>query len=48
VEKFADTFAKWALRGDFPESAGYGVATPASLEEWGAPLASVAAQLDAG
>ena len=43
VERFADTFAKWALRGSVSAvGAGYGVATPASLEEWGAPLATLA------
>ena len=45
-ERFADTFAKWALRGSVSAvGAGYGVATPASLEEWGAPLSRLAAQL---
>ncbi|HEY7074000.1 MAG TPA: hypothetical protein VH418_01460 [Solirubrobacteraceae bacterium] len=45
-ERFADTFAKWALRGDVSiVGAGYGVATPASLEDWGAPLAALAASL---
>jgi hypothetical protein len=38
-ERFADTFAKWALRGSVSAvGAGYGVATPASLEDWGVPL----------
>jgi hypothetical protein len=47
-ERFADTFAKWALRGDVSVvGAGYGVATPASLEDWGAPLATLAASLPA-
>jgi hypothetical protein len=42
-ERFADTFAKWALRGNVSVvGAGYGVATPASLEDWGAPLARLA------
>jgi hypothetical protein len=47
-EQFADTFAKWALRGNVSVvGAGYGVATPASLEDWGAPLAALAAGLPA-
>jgi hypothetical protein len=38
-ERFADTFAKWALNGAVSEiGAGYGIAMPASLEDWGAPL----------
>jgi hypothetical protein len=46
VERFADTFAKWALRGSVSAvGAGYGVATPASLEDWGAPLAALAGEL---
>ena len=46
-ERFADTFAKWALRGAVSAvGAGYGVATPASLEDWGAPLASLAVEID--
>jgi hypothetical protein len=46
VERFADTFAKWALRGSVSAvGAGYGVATPASLEDWGAPLATLAGEL---
>jgi hypothetical protein len=46
VERFADTFAKWALRGSVSAvGAGYGVATPASLEDWGAPLAALAGGL---
>ncbi len=45
-ERFADTFAKWALRGAVSATgAGYGVATPASLEDWGAPLADLAIQI---
>jgi hypothetical protein len=44
-ERFADTFAKWALRGAVSSAgAGYGVMSPASLEEWGAPLGLLAAQ----
>jgi hypothetical protein len=45
-ERFADTFAKWALRGAVSAyGAGYGVATPASLEDWGAPLADLAIEI---
>ncbi|WP_028061236.1 hypothetical protein [Candidatus Solirubrobacter pratensis] len=44
-ERFADTFAKWALRGAVSTvGAGYGVSAPASLEQWGAPLGALAAQ----
>jgi hypothetical protein len=44
-ERFADTFAKWALRGAVSAAgAGYAIATPASLEDWGAPLSALAAQ----
>jgi hypothetical protein len=47
-ERFADTFAKWALRGRFSlAGAGYGIPTPLSLEDWGMPLARLAAELDA-
>jgi hypothetical protein len=46
-ERFADTFAKWALRGAVSAAgAGYGVATPASLEDWGAPLAALAIEIE--
>jgi hypothetical protein len=46
-ERFADTFAKWALRGAVSVAgAGYAVATPASLEDWGAPLASLAIEVE--
>jgi hypothetical protein len=46
-ERFADTFAKWALRGAVSEvGAGYSLAAPSSLEDWGAPLAALAIQLD--
>jgi hypothetical protein len=39
-ERIADTFAKWALNGAVSAvGAGYAIATPASLEDWGAPLA---------
>lgn len=47
AERFADTFAKWALRGAVSAvGAGYSVATPASLESWGMPLATLAVELD--
>jgi hypothetical protein len=47
-ERFADTFAKWALRGRVSiAGSGYGVPTPASLEDWGMPLGALAIQLDA-
>jgi hypothetical protein len=46
-ERFADTFAKWALRGRFSlAGSGYGVPTPPSLEDWGMPLGRLAAELD--
>ena len=45
-ERFADTFAKWALRGELSlAGAGYGLAAPASLEAWGAPLSQLAIEL---
>ena len=45
-ERFADTFAKWALRGAVSAGgAGYGVPAPASLEGWGAPLGMLALSL---
>jgi len=47
TERFADTFAKWALRGAVSVTgAGYGVTTPASLEDWGAPLAELAIAIE--
>jgi hypothetical protein len=47
-ERFADTFAKWALRGGVSiAGAGYQIPTPASLEDWGAPLGALAATLPA-
>jgi hypothetical protein len=47
-ERFADTFAKWALRGAVSlVGAGYGVAAPVSLEDWGVPLSTLAASLPA-
>ena len=46
-ERFADTFAKWALRGAVSVAgAGYGVASPASLEDWGTPLANLAIEIE--
>ena len=47
AERFADTFAKWALRGRFSlAGSGYGIPTPPSLEDWGMPLGRLAIQLD--
>jgi hypothetical protein len=47
-ERFADTFAKWALRGRVSlAGSGYGIPAPASIEDWGAPLGLLAAQLNA-
>jgi hypothetical protein len=47
-ERFADTFAKWALHGAVSEvGAGYGIAMPVSIEDWGAPLARLAFTLPA-
>jgi hypothetical protein len=46
-ERFADTFAKWALRGRFSlAGSGYGIPTPPSLEDWGMPLGRLAITLD--
>ena len=46
-ERFADTFAKWALRGAVSlTGAGYNLPAPASLEDWGAPLSALAIELD--
>ena len=46
-ERFADTFAKWALRGAVSAAgAGYGTLAPASLESWGAPLATLAIEVE--
>jgi hypothetical protein len=48
-ERFADTFAKWALNGAVSEvGAGYGIAMPASIEGWGEPLGRIALALPAG
>jgi hypothetical protein len=45
-ERFADTFAKWALGGAVSElGAGYGIPMPPSIETWGAPLGALATQL---
>ena len=42
-ERFADTFAKWALGGAVSAAgAGYGIPMPASIEDWGAPLTQLA------
>jgi hypothetical protein len=47
-ERFADTFAKWALRGRISlAGSGYGIPAPASIEDWGAPLGRLAAELNA-
>jgi hypothetical protein len=47
-ERFADTFAKWALNGAVSVAgAGYGIPLPASLEDWGAPLGQFAFRLPA-
>jgi hypothetical protein len=44
-ERFADTFARWALRGAVSAyGAGYQVMSPGSLEGWGEPLALLAAK----
>jgi hypothetical protein len=49
AERFADTFAKWALNGRVSAvGAGYGIADPPSLEGWGAPLAVLAGELARG
>jgi len=48
AERLADTFAKWALRGSVSAvGAGYQVANPPSLEDWGAPLAALSVQFAA-
>jgi hypothetical protein len=47
-ERFADTFAKWALGGRISlAGSGYGIPAPSSIEDWGAPLGLMAAQLNA-
>jgi hypothetical protein len=46
-ERFADTFAKWALRGRFSlAGSGYAIPTPPSLEDWGMPLGRLAAEVE--
>jgi hypothetical protein len=46
TERFADTFAKWALGGRVSlAGSGYGIPAPASLEDWGRPLSRLATQL---
>lgn len=46
AERFADTFAKWALRGSVSVvGAGYQVSNPPSLEDWGAPLVALSNRL---
>ena len=45
AERFADTFAKWALRGAVSVGSGYGVPMPASIEGWGEPLGALSASL---
>jgi hypothetical protein len=46
AERFADTFAKWALHGAVSMAgSGYGIPTPPSLEDWGTPLGLMAAKL---
>src|SRR5918994_1110376 len=46
AERFADTFAKWALRGSVSAvGAGYQVTNPPSLEDWGAPLVALSNRL---
>ena len=45
-ERFADTFAKWALRGEVSlAGSGYGIPAPRSLEDWGTPLGRLAAEM---
>ena len=46
-ERFADTFAKWALGGRVSlAGSGYGIPAPVSIEDWGQPLGLLAAQLE--
>jgi hypothetical protein len=46
-ERFAETFAKWALNGRVSIAGdGYGIPNPPSFEDWGAPLARLAIELD--
>jgi hypothetical protein len=47
-ERFADTFAKWALNGAVSAAgSGYGIPMPPSLEDWGSPLGRLAFTLPA-
>jgi len=47
-ERFADTFAKWAVdRVDASARVGYGVPAPPDLARWGAPLSRLAVSLGA-
>jgi hypothetical protein len=44
-ERFADTFAKWALGGRVSlAGSGYCIQTPASIEVWGQPVGMLAAE----
>ncbi|MGZ8647245.1 MAG: hypothetical protein ACXW08_01180 [Solirubrobacteraceae bacterium] len=46
-ERFAETFAKWALGGRMSIAGdGYGIPNPPSIEDWGAPLSRLAIELD--
>jgi hypothetical protein len=46
AERFADTFAKWALNGAVSDyGSGYQIPMPASIETWGEPLGLLAATL---
>lgn len=46
-ERFAETFAKWALGGRVSIAGdGYGIPNPPSIEDWGAPLSRLAIELD--
>ena len=48
-ERFAETFAKWALGGRVSIAGdGYGIPNPPSIEDWGAPLAQLSYALPAG
>jgi hypothetical protein len=45
-ERVADTFAKWALGGSVSAvGAGYAIANPPSLDDWGLPLVTLAGSL---
>jgi hypothetical protein len=46
-ERFAETFAKWALGGRVSIAGdGYGIPNPPSIEDWGAPLSRLSIELD--